>query len=137
MVDFRLIRKRGETLEIPLKDGLIINKENEDGAWLIEIFIHEREADVFRNCGRDEYFPVQVIITKPDNDPAYFSVRILSLKFIRPYASVLMEGALSRPHSEYAEQLLESLIEKGLAGQELLKKFREKMRGKKGENRVD
>lgn len=117
-------------IQIPFIDALIINKENEENTWLIELFTERAYLSVFENYQSHEKFLVNVIITKPENDPATFLVNIINSKGIDGYASILLEGTLSRSRG-YAEHLLGALLDKGLSGNELLLAFKEEMRTKK------
>lgn len=130
LISFQFINKAGNIRQLPLKEALIINMENDQNTWVIELFIdyiYLKELEVYWG---DEEFPVSVVITKPENDPANFFVKIVKRKIIDEFASVLLEGKLI-PSSGYAEQLLESLMEKGLTGEDLLQSFREKIKDKK------
>ncbi|MDP4171914.1 MAG: YwpF family protein, partial [Bacillota bacterium] len=73
---------------------------------------------------------VQVVITKKENDPAYFQTRISSLKKFTNKMSIMLEGHLRRSRNEYSELLLERLLEKGLHGEELLTAFKEQIKRK-------
>ncbi len=122
LVSFRLDTKDGVTKEIPFIDSLAINQENERKTWLIEVFIEKRNLEPFLDFGPDEAFFVEVVITDKDNPPASFTVSIKSLKTMDDYASVLMEGKLHR-RQERATKILESLINAGFKGEELLEQF--------------
>jgi hypothetical protein len=131
MKTFKLISLQiiddSDALDITLYDGLIINKEDERNRWLIEAYVDSNYHDYFTQLLESEKeTPVQVVISKKENDPATFTTRVLSVKKIDGRLSVLFEGFLKRSKN-YAELLLSDLIEKGLSGEELLNEFREKM----------
>lgn len=127
LVSFRMKDKMGNRIQIPLEDGLAINQENERRTWLLELFFDKTYLPYFEVYHDSEEFPVSVIITRKDNDPAFFLVRIVSWKTIDDYATVLMEGKIRPRLSKYAEELLESLIDQGLSGDELLEDFKKGM----------
>lgn len=127
LVSFRMKDKMGNRIQIPLEDGLAINQENERRTWLLELFFDKTYLPYFEVYQDSEEFPVSVIITRKDNDPAFFLVRIVSWKTIDDYATVLMEGKIRPRLSKYAEELLESLIDQGLSGDELLEDFKKGM----------
>ena len=122
----------GETsVEVPLEDGLILNKEDERSTWLLEAYTDLSLYDFFKtihNQSRD--LIVEAVITKKENTPAYFQTKIVSLKQFEKHISVLFEGHLRRNKSDYSELLLDSLMQKGLEGPALLKEFKEKMKSK-------
>lgn len=130
LISFQFLNKAGNIRQIPLKEALIINMENDQNTWVIELFIDQMYLKGLEVYSSDEEFPVSVVITKPENDPANFFVKIVKKKIIGEFASVLLEGKLIRS-TGYAEKLLESLMEKGLAGEELLQTFREEIKDKK------
>jgi hypothetical protein len=121
----------GNSVEIPLEDGLIINKESERASWLLEAYTDLSLYDYFQKIHeQSREVIVQAVITKRENDPAYFQTKIASLKKLDNHISVLFEGQLRRNRSDYSELLLDSLLEKGLGGQALLEEFRDKMKSK-------
>jgi YwpF-like protein len=121
----------GKSVEVPLTDGLIINKENERSSWLLEAYTDLSLYDFFKEIqDQEREVIVQVVITKRENDPAYFQTKITSLNKFESRMSVLFEGRLRRNRSDYSELLLDSLLEKGLGGQALLTEFKEKMKSK-------
>ena len=77
-------------MEVPLEDGLIINKENERASWLLEAYTDLTLYDYFKKIHEESReVIVQAVITKRDNDPAFFQTKISSLnKF---------ENHMSRP----------------------------------------
>lgn len=127
LVSFRIRDKTGKRIQIPLVDGLAINQENERRTWLLEVFFDKKYLPYFEVYQKNEGFPVSVKITREENDPAFFQVRVVSWKTIDRYATVLMEGNIRPRHIKYAEELLETLIQQGLAGDELLEEFKKAM----------
>ncbi|MFD1706839.1 YwpF family protein [Siminovitchia sediminis] len=116
---------------IPLTDGLIINKESEDGSWIIEAYVEKRFESYFTSFKeKDEPFEIRVIITHAANDPAPFTVKIHSIKHVKDHVSILFIGKLSKRRNEYLELLLDDLIKEGLSGEQLLKEFKARMRMK-------
>ncbi|MEM5590977.1 YwpF family protein [Niallia circulans] len=67
---------------------------------------------------------------KKENDPAPFEVTILSIQNFGDKASILLEGTLKRDRKDYAELLLQYLIEEGYEGKKLSNKFTELMQSK-------
>lgn len=135
MKTFKLVAlevvEEGKSVEIPLEDGLIINKENERASWLLEAYTDLTLYDYFKNIYKQSTeLIVQAVITKRENTPAYFQTKIVSLHKFENHLSVLFEGRLRRNRSDYSELLLDSLLEKGLGGQALLEEFKDKMKSK-------
>lgn len=94
---------------------------------MLELFFKKEYLHHFDEYENHEEFPVSVIITRQDNDPAFFDVKIVSRKIIDEYVTVLMEGKIRRKDHRYAEKLLETLIEEGLSGEALLTAFKKEM----------
>lgn len=120
-----------DLINIPLKDGLIINKEDEKSTWLLEAYSDHTLYDYVKKLDdQKKDIIVQAVITKLDNDPAYFQTRITSLKKFSAHMSILFEGHLRRMRNDYSELLLGSLLQQGLSGEALLTEFKEKMKSK-------
>ncbi|MEH7119914.1 YwpF family protein [Neobacillus vireti] len=121
----------GNSVEVPLVDGLILNNEDEKSTWLLEAYTDLSLYDYFKKISEeDRDIIIEAVITKKENAPAYFQTKICSLIKFEKHISVLFKGQLRRNKSDYSELLLDSLIEKGLEGSELLKEFKEKMQSK-------
>lgn len=115
-------------VDIDMVDGLIINKEDDKGTWLVEVFTDHKYIPYFEDaCANDKEIIVQVVITKKENDPAAFSTKVCCVKKLKSHASILLTGKLTRPKSDYPEKLLEYLMDKGLTGEALMAEFKEKM----------
>lgn len=132
MKTFKLISlnivKEDELLDIPLEDGLIINKEDEHNTWLMEAYTDKSYYDLFYEAvQKQSELLVQVVITKKENDPAPFKVKARSLQAFDKNISVLLEGTLKRTRSNYSELLLDDLLQKGFTGNELMEEFKSKM----------
>ena len=127
LISFQIIE--GETIhDVPLKDGLIINREDADKRWLIETFVKQEYITVFEEAFKTgkELF-IQVVITRPENDPAPFRAKVVKLKKINESYSVLLEGYINRSRNDYAELLLTHLLDKGITGEQLLEAFKTNM----------
>jgi hypothetical protein len=119
------------SVEVPLEDGLILNKEDEHSTWLLEAYTDLSLYDYFKNISEQKRdIIVEAVITKKENAPAYFQTKICSLTKLDKHISVLFEGKIRRNKSDYSALLLESLLQKGLEGPALLTEFRDKMQSK-------
>jgi hypothetical protein len=119
------------SVEVPLEDGLILNKEDEHSTWLLEAYTDLSLYDYFKNISEQKRdIIVEAVITKKENAPAYFQTKICSLTKFDKHISVLFEGKIRRNKSDYSALLLESLLQKGLEGPALLTEFRDKMQSK-------
>ncbi|GAA0315701.1 YwpF-like family protein [Bacillus carboniphilus] len=116
----------GEDLhDIELKDGLIINREDDRNRWLLEAFMKPTYTDVFEQAmNNDKELLIQVVITKKENDPAPFRTKVLKLSEINGSISVLLEGYLNKTKNDYAELLLQHLLDQGMTGDQLLEIFK-------------
>lgn len=131
IVALQVIDDHQKAKNIPLTDGLIINKENDEGSWIIEAYVENRFLSYFESIHeKGDSFEIRVIITHAANDPAPFTVSIHSIKPVKDHISVLFTGRLSKRRNEYLELLLDDLIKEGLSGEELLTEFKARMRMK-------
>jgi len=110
--------------------------------WILEMFIDKEHQSVFEKWMADEeLIEARVVISYPENEPAVFRVAVKGVKLIGENVSVLLKGRLKRARAQYAEQLLEELIDEGLGGADLLQRFELDMRSrprlKKDTEKVD
>ncbi|MGM8214289.1 YwpF family protein [Bacillaceae bacterium W0354] len=130
LVSLEILEKSGEDLinkQIPLKDGLIIDREVDQNRWLLECLIGKDIADYFnekKQLGRE--LVIQVRITKETNPKATIVAKILSVNNIEKDANVILKGNIVNREREQVEKMLQELIEAGYQGESLLKKFKEK-----------
>ena len=120
--------KKEQLVPIPLQDGLIINREDEKRSWLIELFLNEESVQVVRSFEKEKPLTARLEISHRGNDPAMFNVSIRSFQPLVKGTSVLLDAQLRQMRNDYAKQVLHSLVEKGLEGEELLRTFSEAIR---------
>lgn len=111
--------------QIPLLEGLIINREDEENRWIIEAYITKDYNDFFTRLKetRDEIM-VQVKITKESNAPATFITSITGMNEVGHNMNVLFMGTIVDKQREIVEAMLKRLIDEGYHGEELLDKFK-------------
>lgn len=115
-------------VDIDMEDGLIINKEDDKGTWLVEAFVDHKYIPYFEDASsNDKEIIVQAVITKRENDPAAFLTKVCCVKKLKKHASILLTGKLTKPKSDYPEQLLEHLLDQGFTGDQLLSEFKDKI----------
>ncbi len=127
LISLQVVEECG-LIDINLEDGLVINKEDKNRTWLLEAYVSGTYEPYFQELIQaGQEVPLQVVITRAENDPAYFQAKSLQMKKLSGgYLSLLFKGGINQANT-YPEILLKALIEKGLCGQELLKEFKEKM----------
>ncbi|WP_070121285.1 YwpF family protein [Bacillus marinisedimentorum] len=118
--------------EIPLVDGLIINREEANHRWLIEALALEEDVAHVINELEAGDLKVEVTITKRDNPPAAFVARLRSITKLEEHISVLLDAVMIQDKKDVSDILLGDLIEEGYTGDDLLEKFKKikKDRGK-------
>lgn len=115
-------------ISYPLVDGIIINQENSHHTWILEMYVDRSQAkDFYPFVNTDELVEVRAIISYPDNEPAAFRVVVQAIQDLGDQVSILMKGTIKTHRRQYAELLLEKLMQEGLSGDELLEKFRSDM----------
>ncbi|WP_077325859.1 YwpF-like family protein [Virgibacillus siamensis] len=114
---------------IELKDGLIINREDDLNQWIIEAYIRHEYLEYFKELQqeRDEVM-VQVKITKPENQPATFITSIIGVNEIGPNINVLFKGTMVDRKKDKVWDMLKLLVEQGYQGEELLDEFKEQLK---------
>jgi len=113
---------------IDLIDGLIINREDEEGQWLTEAYIDKKYNNLFQRLKSNaESLMIEVKITKESNTPVTFNTRILEINEISDSINVLLIGKMIDKRKSIVEELLSKLISEGHQGQELLERFKEQV----------
>ena len=69
----------------------------------------------------NNFLDIRVVITRPANDPALFNATVKSVKNFKYSMSVVLECHIYTLRQEYAESLLEELVDEGLTGEKLKK----------------
>lgn len=111
--------------EIPLLDGLIINREDESNRWVLEALIEKKYWHFFEKLKEQkEDIIVQVKITTETNEPASLITNILSLNELEEEMNVLFMGTIIDEEKNKIEKILKELIDQGFSGEELLDKFK-------------
>ena len=111
---------------IPLLDGLIINREDDQDQWTIEAFIDKSHLSFFEKLKEEaEEIMLQVKITKESNEPATFITSIMGINEIGENMNILFVGTIVDRRLNKIEEMLTSLIEKGYQGNDLLEKFKD------------
>ncbi|MFC5557575.1 YwpF family protein [Ureibacillus thermophilus] len=126
MISFQIEQ---DGVDVPLIDGITINQENKEKTWILELLVDQQYKQHFKNfLDTQEFFDVRVTITSMDNEPAPFTVKVLTIEEIGNRLSILLKGHIRAVRLKYAEQLLQSLLEKNLTKEELLHEFRKGMK---------
>ena len=128
LISLHVVEDNG-LIHIKLLEGLVINQENDSRTWLLEAYVSSIYLDYFKNLSKKESpFTLQIIISRRENDPAYFYIESLQINHLsEDKISLLFSGKVKNANSTYAELLLAHLIEKGFSGEKLLNEFKEKM----------
>ncbi|WP_018661153.1 YwpF-like family protein [Heyndrickxia acidiproducens] len=110
---------------IPFIDGLIINKEDGKGTWLIEAYMSHDQLSFFREAEKThQELETEVVITYANNDPAPLATHVCGIKEFGDTISVLLEGKIRSRRNAYAETLLEKLVHDGFEGEDLIREFK-------------
>lgn len=111
---------------IPLIDGLTINKENDENTWVIEAYTDRKYLEFFRTLKEEnDEVLIQVKITKESNDPATFLTSIIGINEIGSQMNILFDGSIVDERKSKIQEMLTSLVEEGYQGESLLEKFKE------------
>ncbi|MFQ3546068.1 YwpF-like family protein [Halobacillus rhizosphaerae] len=110
---------------IKLHDGLIINREDDKGRWVIEAFVDRSYAEFFQEMiERNEELMIQVKITKQSNQPATFLAQPIDTNYIGDDMNVIFMGSIVDRHREQIEKVLKILLDEGFQGDALLEEFK-------------
>lgn len=119
--------------EIPLKDGLIVNREDGENSWLIEALVPKDLQPLFEKLSKAATkMKVFVTISKKGNAPAQIVAKVKTLTPLENSVSILLDGRLLTSKLIHdPEELLRSLMGQGLSGDDLLQAFRENVHQRK------
>ncbi|WP_085507847.1 YwpF-like family protein [Thalassobacillus devorans] len=130
LVSLDLVEEKAEDItqrRIKLIDGLIINREDDKGRWVIEAYVDQSYQSFFEEYVKsEEELLVQVKITKESNQPATFLVKAIDTNIISDNMNVLFMGAIVDRRQDQIEKTLKLLIEEGYQGEELLEEFKKR-----------
>lgn len=132
LISVQIVTEDSRLIDIPLTDGLIINKENDVSTWLLESFVTEEHFNEFASSlpAINGEVTIQAVITKKDNEPALFNTVLRTIKKVGNHYSLLFMGHIKKNRTKYAELLLEDLVQKGFSGDELIQEFKEKIKSR-------
>jgi len=111
--------------KIPLIDGLVINREDEQSRWLVEAYVTNEYLDYFKTLEKREGIMINVKISKETNDPATFITSIINITEIDQRLSILFMGTIIDRRQTNIEAMLKQLIEEGYEGKDLLERFKQ------------
>lgn len=112
---------------IKLEDGLIINREDDHGRWVIEAYVDESYRGFFETMReKEEEIIVQVKITKQSNRPATFMVKPIDVNMIGDRMNVIFMGTIVDRQQEQVEKVLKQLMDEGYQGEALLEEFKKR-----------
>lgn len=111
-----------ENTAIPLLDGLIINREDEENQWMIEAYVTKDFKGIFDEFYKNQQeIMVQATITKETNEPATFITTIINMNEIEDNMNVLFLGTMLDRKKAIIMDRLTELIKKGYQGNQLIK----------------
>ena len=124
-----LLQEDKEELEeeqVELQEGLVINRE-EGGWWLVEAVVAESGIAIFQHLSAEEREVVmEVLISHTQNDPATMVGRVRSIRPLADRYSILIDGKMALKKEEVFNYIMETLIEDGYSGEELLTEFKKR-----------
>ncbi|WP_096188953.1 YwpF-like family protein [Evansella halocellulosilytica] len=118
--------------EIPLVEGLIINKEEAKKNWLIEAVVTPEWKEYFEEYSQsNQTFMAEVTITKRTNDPATLVCQVNAIHELRDHLSIHLDGIIVAKKDDLSDMLLKNLVDEGYSGEDLYEEFkrRKKDRG--------
>lgn len=135
LIDMKIIQE--QNFIVPeVKDGVIINMEYGDAPWIIEIVTDGDLSSILEKL-KNQLLEMMVTITRPSNAPAKFSGRLMDINQMDDKISVIFKGSIIDQGPNYAEDLLEFLVEEGYEGKALINEFKSRMESKENFRKED
>ncbi|MBM7552988.1 YwpF-like family protein [Thalassobacillus pellis] len=130
LVSLDLVEEKKEDItqrRIKLIDGLIINREDDKGRWVVEAYVDKSYQEFFENyMNNEDDLLIQVKITKQSNQPATLMVKTIDTNLIGDNMNVIFMGTIVDRRQDQIEKTLKLLIEEGYQGDELLEEFKKR-----------
>jgi hypothetical protein len=130
LISLDIVEEKHEDItqrRIKLEDGLIINREDDRGRWVIEAYVDESYRDFFETMKeKEEEIIIQVKITKQSNRPATFLVKPIDVNMIGDRMNVIFMGTIIDRHQEQVEWVLKQLMDEVYQGEDLLEEFKKR-----------
>ncbi|GEN52488.1 YwpF-like family protein [Halobacillus faecis] len=130
LISLDIVEEKHEDItqrRIKLEDGLIINREDDHGRWIIEVYVDESYRDFFETMKeKEEEIIIQVKITKQSNRPATFLVKPIDVNIIGDRMNVIFMGTIVDRQQEQVEWVLKQLMDEGYQGEDLLEEFKKR-----------
>ncbi|RDY66236.1 MULTISPECIES: YwpF-like family protein [Halobacillus] len=130
LISLDIVEEKHEDItqrRIKLEDGLIINREDDHGRWVIEAYVDESYRDFFETMKENqEEIIIQVKITKQSNRPATFLVKPIDVNMIGDRMNVIFMGTIVDRQQEQVEWVLKQLMDEGYQGEDLLEEFKKR-----------
>ena len=128
VIDMKIIQE--QNFIVPeVKDGIIINMEHGDKPWIIEVVTDGDLTSILEKL-KGRPLEMMVTITRPTNAPAKFSAELMDINQMDDMISVVFKGSIIVQSPNYAEELLEFLVEEGYEGKALINEFNSRMESK-------
>lgn len=128
VIDMKIIQE--QNFIVPeVKDGVIINMEQGDNPWIIEIVTDGDLSSILEKL-KGSLLEMMVTITRPSNAPAKFSAELMDINQMDDMISVVFKGSVIVQGPNYSEELLEFLVEEGYEGTALINEFNSRMESK-------
>ncbi|KGX86910.1 YwpF family protein [Pontibacillus litoralis] len=128
LVGLKVVKEEEQELvknDILLKDGLIINREDDANTWLLEAYIPSEQMNFFESHREErDNIVLEATITKPSNQPAMLLMKIMSINTIGEDGNIVFLGTIVNQKKVQAESLLKKLMDDGLQGEQLLQAFK-------------
>lgn len=116
-----------EPTEIPITNGLIINKEEIQKNWLIEAIVTVEWEEYFRKIEASQQpFMVEVTITSKTNDPATFVCTVKSINKLKNKVSVFIDGLLVAKEDDFSDLILRNILNEGFEGDDIISEFKKR-----------
>ncbi|WP_026689759.1 YwpF-like family protein [Alteribacter aurantiacus] len=113
--------------QIPLADGLIINKEEAKKNWLVEAIVDKKWRSFFEDyASKNHQFMAEVTITKKTNDPATLVCSVKSVNELSEHLCVHLDGVIVAKKDDLSDMLLKNLVKEGFSGEALYEEFKKR-----------
>ncbi len=113
--------------DIPIEEGLIINMDDTGKKWLVDAVTEKDQKHFFEEITKEnDTLLIEVVITRPNNNPATMVAKIRKITELSSKLSVLIDGLMVVQKEDIVELILQGIVREGISGEKLLHEYKKR-----------
>ena len=113
--------------DIPIEEGLIINMDDTGKKWLVDAVTEKDQKHFFEEITKEnDTLLIEVVITRPNNNPATMVAKIRKITELSSKLSVLIDGLMVVQKEDIVELILQGIVREGISGEKPLHEYKKR-----------